>query len=129
MCVVLSFFHAFTGCNATSRFNGNGNKSCWETWDVGLFLCVTGGFACHMKNPFVLLTAEYRFFGLTEALRVSSIKDQQNKRKKERYQVGVSRCVLLDEAATSCGQLIKWWHLRGLCSTAFVPMHDELHKL
>ena len=64
-CVALPFFHAFTGCDTTSQFNGKGKKSCWEAWDA--FPFVTKGFAFPMKNHFVPLTTESPFFELIEA--------------------------------------------------------------
>ena len=29
-----SFFHAFSGCNVISGFNGKGKKRAWQTWKV-----------------------------------------------------------------------------------------------
>ena len=31
---VMTFFHAFTGCDLVSAFHGKGNKSAWQTWDM-----------------------------------------------------------------------------------------------
>jgi hypothetical protein len=30
--LALPFFHAFTGCDTVSSFNGRGKKTCWDTW-------------------------------------------------------------------------------------------------
>ena len=32
LCQALPFYHAFTGCDATSQFLGKGKKSAWEAW-------------------------------------------------------------------------------------------------
>ena len=32
--VVLHMFHAFTGCDTVSFFNGRGQKTAWETWSA-----------------------------------------------------------------------------------------------
>ena len=64
-CVALPFFHAFTGCDTTSQFNGKWKKSCWEAWDA--FPLITKRFAFPMTIPFEQLTTESPFFQLIEA--------------------------------------------------------------
>ena len=46
----LPVFHAFSGCDATSSFNGKGKKSVWEAWKA--FPEVTNAFLFIRENPF-----------------------------------------------------------------------------
>ena len=43
------FFHAFTGCDVVSGFNGKGKKTAWQTWNV--FNEVSATFAKLSHNP------------------------------------------------------------------------------
>lgn len=38
----MPLFHAFTGCDTVSSFNGKGKKSAYEAWEA--FPCLTKGF-------------------------------------------------------------------------------------
>ena len=49
-------FHAFSGCDTTSAFNGKGKKSVWQAWQV--FEDVTETFVYLAGHPFQLLDAE-----------------------------------------------------------------------
>ena len=50
----LPVFHAFSGCDTTSAFNGKGKKSVWQAWQA--FEDVT--FVYLAGHPFQLLDAE-----------------------------------------------------------------------
>ena len=63
-CGALPFFHAFTGSDTTSQFNGKAKKSCWEAWEA--FPPVTSGFTFPLVNLFVPLTADAPSFRLIE---------------------------------------------------------------
>ena len=52
----LPVFHAFTGCDTTSAFNGRGKKSVWQAWQA--FEDVTETFVYLTGHPFQLLDAE-----------------------------------------------------------------------
>ena len=52
----LPVFHAFSGCDTTSAFNGKGKKSVWQAWQA--FEDVTETFVYLAGHPFQLLDAE-----------------------------------------------------------------------
>ena len=52
----LPVFHAFSGCDTTSAFNGKGKKSVWQAWQA--FEDVTETFVYLAGHPFLLLDAE-----------------------------------------------------------------------
>ena len=54
--LALPVFHAFSGCDATSAFNGKGKKSLWQAWQA--YDDATETFACLAKHPFMLLDAD-----------------------------------------------------------------------
>ena len=49
-------FHAFSGCDTTSAFNGKRKKSVWQAWQA--FEDVTETFVYLAGHPFQLLDAE-----------------------------------------------------------------------
>ena len=51
-------FHAFSGCDTTSAFNGKDKKSVWQAWQA--FEDVTETFVYLAGHPFQLLDAEGR---------------------------------------------------------------------
>ena len=48
-CAGLPMFHAFTGCDTVSSFNGRGKKTAWETWMT--FSDVTRAFCALATTP------------------------------------------------------------------------------
>ncbi len=50
LCQALPFYHAFTGCDATSQFYGKGKKSSWEAWKS--YPSATQAFHYALKHPF-----------------------------------------------------------------------------
>ena len=52
----LPVFHAFSGCDTTSAFNGKGKKLVWQAWQA--FEDVTETFVYLADHPFQLLDAE-----------------------------------------------------------------------
>lgn len=63
-CQALPFFHAFTGCDVTSQFNGKGKKSAWKTWKS--LPISTEGFTTASSSPFVPLETSSPVFRLIE---------------------------------------------------------------
>ena len=64
----LPVFHAFSGCDTTSAFNGKGKKSVWRAWQA--YDDATETFACLAKHPFMLLDADTDNFQKLERLTV-----------------------------------------------------------
>ena len=64
----LPVFHAFSGCDTTSAFNGKGKKSLWYAWQA--YYDATETFACLGKHPFMLLDADSDNFPKLERLTV-----------------------------------------------------------
>ena len=52
----LPVFHAFSGCDSASAFNGKGKKSLWQAWQA--YDDATETFACMAKHPLMLLDAD-----------------------------------------------------------------------
>ena len=64
----LPVFHAFSGCDMTSAFNGKGKKSVWRAWQA--YDDATETFVCLAKHPFMLLDADTDNFQKLERLTV-----------------------------------------------------------
>ena len=64
----LPVFHAFSGCDTTSAFNGKGKKSLWQAWQA--YDDATETFAYLAKHPFMLLDADSDNFQKLERLTV-----------------------------------------------------------
>ena len=64
----LPVFHAFSGCDTTSAFNGKGKKSAWQAWQVDED--VTNTFVHLATHPFQLLDLEDEPFQKLERLTV-----------------------------------------------------------
>lgn len=62
-CEALPFFHAFTGCDVTSQFNGKGKKSTYKTWKS--LPTVTKGFTT-ASSAFVPLETSSPAFSVIE---------------------------------------------------------------
>ena len=68
----LPVFHAFSGCDTTSAFNGKGKKSVWQAWQA--FEDVTETFVYLAGHPFQLLDAEDGNFLKIERMTVVILK-------------------------------------------------------
>ena len=64
----LPVFHAFSGCDTTSAFNGKGKKSAWQAWQV--YEDVTETFVYLAGHPFQLLNLDDDHFQKFERLTV-----------------------------------------------------------
>ncbi|CAB3981604.1 Hypothetical predicted protein, partial [Paramuricea clavata] len=64
----LPVFHAFSGCDTTSAFNGKGKKSAWQAWQA--FEDVTGTFVYLASHPFEKLYLDSESFQKLERLTV-----------------------------------------------------------
>ena len=51
--LALPVFHAFSGCDTTSSFQGKGKRSVWEAWKS--FIEVTSAFLFIAENPFKVI--------------------------------------------------------------------------
>ena len=61
-------FHAYSGCDTTSAFNGKGKKSAWRAWQA--YDDVTETFVHLAKSPFQLLDVDSQQFQKLERLTV-----------------------------------------------------------
>lgn len=64
----LPVFHAFSGCDTTSAFNGKGKKSAWQAWQA--FEDVTGTFVYLASHPFEKLYLDSESFQKLERVTV-----------------------------------------------------------
>jgi len=64
----LPMFHAYSGCDTTSAFNGKGKKSAWRAWQA--YDDATEIFVHLAKHPFQLLDVECQQFQKLERLTV-----------------------------------------------------------
>ena len=64
----LPMFHAYSGCDTTSAFNGKGKKSAWRAWQA--YDEVTETFVSLAKRPFQLLDVDSQQFQKLERLTV-----------------------------------------------------------
>ena len=64
----LPMFHAYSGCDTTSAFNGKGKKSAWRAWQA--YDDVTETFVHLAKSPFQLLDVDSQQFQKLERLTV-----------------------------------------------------------
>ena len=64
----LPVFHAFSGCDTTSSFNGKGKKSVWEAWKA--FPEVTNAFLFIRENPFEQIDIDSPHFETLERFTV-----------------------------------------------------------
>ena len=62
--MALPYFHAYSGCDSTSQFNGKGKRSAWEAWKS--FPEVTEAFISIAAPPFELLEIDSLTFKLLE---------------------------------------------------------------
>lgn len=65
----LPVFHAFSGCDTTSAFNGKGKRSAWQAWSICNEL-VTPSFAFFSAHPFHQLEIDSPHFHNLERLAV-----------------------------------------------------------
>ena len=64
----LPVFHAYSGCDTTSAFNGKGKKSAWKAWQS--YEDVTETFVYLSNNPFHRMSVEDLHFQNLERLTV-----------------------------------------------------------
>ena len=64
----LPVFHAFSGCDTTSAFNGKGKRSFWQAWQV--YEDITETFVYLASHPFQLLDIDDNHFQKLEKLTV-----------------------------------------------------------
>ena len=64
----LPVFHAFSGCDTTSAFNGKGKKSMWRAWQS--YADATKAFACLSDHSFTQLDKDSDQFQKLERLTV-----------------------------------------------------------